>query len=252
MLHAPRMQIARCSHPAADVEPVAAVTEDLEIAFRLPVKGWPRAIFRSDYGYRGGSLLCDGAPILKAASREDLEQGVEGTLPSGCGTPIGMQLVYHDGVPVLEVMAAGRVAVREDRLWARPTRSARIHATVALAGSAAGFAASYFYLVKAEALHSAWAAKMGQHTAGWHLLLTFTLFPASVWGQRAGIRVVQIVSLVFFFIHAGIALANSDLGSPAIALFNAVSGVLFLLSVLYGNRAYRDMDPVSALLAGRV
>lgn len=224
---------------------------DLKIAFRLPIEGWPRVVFRSDYGYRGGSLSLDDARILRADSREDLERGVEGRLAGADGAPIGMRLLHRNGVPALHVVADGRPAVREDRVWARPTRSAWIHAALALAGSAAGFAASYFYLVKAEALHDPWAAKMGQHTAGWHLLLTFTLFPASVWGQRTGIRAVQLMSLVFFVIHAGMALANADLGDPAIALFNAGSGVLFLLSVLYGNRAHRDMDPLAALRAGR-
>jgi hypothetical protein len=142
-------------------------------------------------------------------------------------------------------------ARREGRIWARPTRSAWTHAFIALAGSAAGFAASWFYLAKAHALHDEWAAKMGQHTAGWHLLLTFTLFPLSVWGQRPGIRAVQVASLVFFCIHAGMAIANSDLGEPGIAFFNAASGLLFLASVFYGNRAHRDMDPIAALVAGR-
>jgi hypothetical protein len=229
----------------------AEMRGDLEIAFRLPIEGWPRALFRSDYGYRGGSLSLDGAQILRAGSREDLERGVEGTLLGANGAPIAMQLLHGSGAPALQVIAAGKRAPREDQVWAIPTRSAWIHAGIALAGSAAGFAASWFYLIKAEALHSQWAAKMGQHTAGWHLLLTFTLFPASVWGQRTGIRAVQLVSLVFFCIHAGIALANSDLGDPAIALFNALSGVLFLISVVYGNRAHRDMDPVAALRAGR-
>ena len=224
---------------------------NLSIAFRLPIEGWPRVVFRSDYGYRGGSLSLDHARILRAESREDLEQGVEGTLAGAGGAPIAMRLLRGDGVPTLQVFAAGRRAVREDGVWARPTRSAWIHACLALSGSAAGFAASYFYLVRAEALHSAWAAKMGQHTAGWHLLLTFTLFPASVWGQRAGIRAVQIASLVFFAIHAGMALANSTLDDPAVALFNAVSGAFFLLSVVYGNRAHRDMDPIAALRTGR-
>jgi hypothetical protein len=223
----------------------------LEIAFRLPLEGWPRALFQGNYGYRHGSLSLDGATVLRAASREELERGVEGT-PEGAGAPIRMQLLPRNGVPTLHVLAAGREAVREDQVWARPTRSAWIHAGIALLGSAAGFAASYFYLVEAEALHSVWAGKMGQHTAGWHLLLTFTLFPASVWGQRTGIRAVQLVSFVFFAIHAGIALANSDLGDPAIAFFNAMSGAFFLVSVIYGNRAHRDMDPIAALVAGRV
>ena len=72
------------------------------------------------------------------------------------------------------------------------------------------------------------------------------LFPASVWGQRAGIRAVQVVSLVFFFIHAGIALANAGVSDPAIAAFNAASGLLFGASTLVGQRAHRDMDPIRA------
>jgi len=231
--------------------PAEGAAGDLEIAFRLPVSGWPRALFRSDYRYRRGSLSVDGAPILRADSREDLERGVEASPDRAGGAPVRMELLYRNGIPELHVQVAGRPAVRENEVWARPTRSAWIHACIALAGSAAGFAASYCYLVEAEAIHSAWATKMGQHTGGWHLLLTFTLFPASVWGQRIGIRAVQLVSLLFFCIHVGIALANSDLGSPAIAFFNALSGLLFLASVIYGNRAYRDMDPVVALQRGR-
>jgi len=131
-----------------------------------------------------------------------------------------------------------------------------VHASLALMGSAAGFVASALYLAKGSAAEGAWAIKMGQHMAGWHLLLTVTLFPASVWGQRVGIRAVQLVSLLFFFIHAGIALANvapTDAADPsdgAIAFFNAVSGIFFLATAIYGNRAYRDMDPVAALLRG--
>jgi hypothetical protein len=222
---------------------------DLTIPFRLPIEGWPRAVFESDYGYRGGRLVMDGAQILHARSREALENGVTG---SANGASVAMQLVERDGAVVLEVTADGTLAKREGRIWARPTRSAWTHAFIALGGSAAGFAASWFYLVKAESLHDDWAGKMGQHTAGWHLLLTFTLFPLSVWGQRMGIRSVQLVSLVFFFIHLGMALANSDFGDPGIAAFNFVSGALFLTSVIYGNRAYRDMDPILALETGRV
>jgi hypothetical protein len=234
--------------------PLAAASEprprhgDFEIAFRLPLAGWPRAVFQSDYGYRGGVLVLDGAQVLQAPSREALEQGVEG---HANGAPLAMRLHERGGAPVLEVTADGKEARREGRIWARPTRSAWIHALTALGGSAAGFAASWFYLVKAEALHDDWARKMGQHTLGWHLLLTFTLFPLSVWGQRPGIRAVQLVSLLFFCIHAGMALANSNLGDPGIAFCNALSGVLFFASTVYGNRAHRDMDPLAALAAGR-
>jgi hypothetical protein len=93
---------------------------------------------------------------------------------------------------------------------------------------------------------------MGLHMAGWHLLLTLTLFPASVWGQRIGIRVVQAVSLVFFLIHAGIATANLDMADPAIAVLNALSGLLFGAATLYGQRAHRDMDPIRALVEARI
>ncbi len=220
----------------------------LEIAYRLPLEGWPRAVFRSDYGYRNCRLHAFGTQVLHAPSRDALERGVSARAN---GASLAMQLVEREGAPELKLTVDGDEAVREGRIWARPTRSAWTHAFVALGGSAAGFAASYFYLAKAADLHDEWARKMGQHTAGWHLLLTLTLFPASVWGQRPGIRAVQLVSLVFACIHAGIALANADLGDPAIALFNAASGVLFLASTLYGNRAYSDMDPIAALRAGR-
>ena len=230
---------------AAEATPEAG----LDLAFRLPIHGWPRAHFRSDFGFGGARLEVDGAIVLRARTREDLEAGVTGSLPGG--EACAMRLITRDGALHVEVEAAGERAPREDRVWAKPTRSAWIHASIALAGSAAGFAASWFYLVKAWNDDSQWAMKMGYHTAGWHFLLTLTLFPASVWGQRLGIRAVQLVSLVFFFIHAGIALANSGPGTPAIALFNGLSGLAFLASVVYGQRAYRDMDPIRALQDGR-
>ena len=223
----------------------------LEIGYRLPLPGWPRALFQTDYGHRGGRIVVDGAQVLHASSREALKAGVEGRMPGANGASIAMRLVEQGDAPVVVVTAGGVEAVREDRVWARPTRSAWTHAFIALAGSAAGIAASAFYLMKAVALNDDWSRKMGMHTVGWHLLLTFTLFPASVWGQRPGIRTVQFVSLLFFCIHAGMALANLNLTDPAIAFFNAASGVLFLASTIYGNRAYRDMDPVAALRSGR-
>lgn len=226
-----------------------AASGGLAIPFRLPVEGWPRAWFYSNFGFEHARLETGGTTVLQASTRAGLERGVTGTLPGG--EPCAMRLATASGALRVEVDAAGLRAPREDRIWARPTRSAWIHACLALAGSAAGFASSWFYLVRAQATASAWAMKMGYHTAGWHLL-TVTLFPASVWGQRVGIRAVQLVSLVFFFIHAGIALANSGPGDPAIALFNGLSGLAFLLSVAQGQRAYRDMDPVAALRAGRV
>lgn len=236
---------ARGADAAKEAAPIG-----LEIAFRLPVEGWPRAWFHSDFGFENARLEVEGAIVLQARTRASLERGATGTLPGG--EPCAMRLATAGGALRIEVDAAGRRAPREDRVWARPTRSAWIHAGLALAGSAAGFAASWFYLERARTLDSVWAMKMGYHTAGWHLLLTLTLFPASVWGQRTGIRAVQLVSLVFFFIHAGIALANSGPGDPAIALFNGLSGVAFLLSVIQGQRAHRDMDPIAALQAGRV
>ncbi len=234
------------------IDPSAAETTSdagLDVAFRLPIEGWPKAGFHSDFGFGSARLEAGGRTVLRARTRDELEAGVTGTLPSG--EPCAMRLVTKNGALHVEVEVAGQRAPREDRVWARPTRSAWIHASIALAGSAAGFAASWFYLVKAWNEDSQWAMKMGYHTAGWHFLLTLTLFPASVWGQRLGIRAVQFVSLVFFFIHAGIALANSGPGSPLIAVFNGLSGFAFLLSVVYGQRAHRDMDPVAALQDGR-
>lgn len=128
-----------------------------------------------------------------------------------------------------------------------PARSAWIHGGLALAGSFAGFAAGALYLARAHAADDAWALKMAVHMAAWHLLLTLTLFPASVWGGRTGIRTVQFASLVFFAIHAGIAIAN--VGSPPgvaygpwIALLNAASGLLFAASVVYGQRAHGEIQ----------
>jgi hypothetical protein len=226
-----------------------AESAGMEIPFRLPVGEWPKAMFRSDFGYGNARLLLGAEVLVRARTRGELEAGVEGTMPSG--EPVTMKLETRGGRLSIEVQVAGKSAPEESRVWAKPTRSAWIHAVIALGGSGAGFLASYFYLVKAAELHSEWAHKMGYHTAGWHLLLTFTLFPASVWGQRFGIRAVQFVSLVFFCIHVGIALANSEIDTFAIAFFNALSGVLFLASLLYGNRAHRDMDPVAALREGR-
>lgn len=230
---------------------------ELEIAFRLPIAGWPQAVFESDYAYDGGSLLVDGTRILHGRTRAELEAGLDGLLPKN-GTRIALRLVTAGHNVDVQVLAGNRRALREDALRAPPSRSAWCHACLALAGSAAGFVASYLYLLKAAALQSEWAMKMGYHMAGWHLLLTFTLFPASVWGQRTGIRAVQLASLLFFFIHAGIALANLGPSEPAnagdmwIGLFNAASGICFFIATIYGNRAYRDMDPVAALRTGLI
>lgn len=232
-------------------------TAENEIAFLLPLPGWPRAVFQGDFSYRTGRLVVDGRAVLTATSRTQLERGVQGR--TGAGAPVvEMKLVPVAAGHDLCITVDGRAATRESALRARPSRSAWIHACQALAGSGAGFAASYLYLVKAAVLGDVWALKMGRHMAGWHLLLTCTLFPASVWGRRVGIRAVQWMSLLFFLIHAGIAVANLGPGEAVdrrdtwIAALNALSGILFLVAALYGNRAYRDMDPVEALRAGRV
>ena len=226
-------------------------------AFLLPLPGWPRAIFSSDFEYEGAELRLDDSVVLCAATRAILEQGVRGVLPTS-GSHVAMRLERNDrGTPTVRVTIDDRPALGEDALRARPSRSAWIHASIALAASAAGFVASYLYLLRAASEEGDWALKMGRHMAGWHLLLVVTLFPASVWGQRVGIRAVQWTSALFFAIHAGIALANLGDGDAsghggAIAFFNALSGACFLAAVIYGNRAYRDMDPVAALRAGRV
>ena len=153
---------------------------------------------------RGGVLIVDGVDggaVLRAPDRRSLAEGVEARQD---GHTLSMQL---DG-EVLRVEVDGRRAPREAELGAPPSRSAWAHAFIALAGSAAGFVAGLLYLLKAQDIASAWALKMAYHTAGWHLLLTLTLFPASVWGQRLGIRAVQLISAIFFAIHVGIAIAN--------------------------------------------
>jgi hypothetical protein len=238
--------------PAAPEMWIHDATPGMELVYRLPIAGWPRATFKSGFGYENARLTVDGARVLLAGTREDLEAGVEGELRGG--GPIAMRLTEGG----LAIVAGGKHALREDRIFARPTRSAWIHAFIALGASAAGFTASAFYLARSSALEkldplsSVWAHKMGIHTLGWHLLLTLSLFPASVWGQRWGIRSVQVVSLVFCFIHAGIAAANADMSDTSIAVFNALSGVLFAISVAYGQRAYRDMDPIRALHENRL
>ncbi len=213
----------------------------LVINFRLPSG---RAIFESDHLFSRGRLTDGNATIFEfdgTANREltTTWQGHELALMLPEATtpdPNDLALVV-DGEP----------ALREDRMRLSASRSAWMHAFIALFASFAGFVASYLYMVKADASSDAWALKMGIHTAGWHLLLTLTLFPASVWGQRIGIRAVQFVSFVFFCIHLGIAIANfvdpSPHDGPWIAIFNALSGAFFLGAVFYGQRAHRDMNP---------
>lgn len=231
---------------------------ELEIGLLLPLPNWPRALFSSDFTYENARLTIDGTTTLRSTTRAELERGVRGHLLPSAETILMRLDVSASGAPALHVSVDGREAAREDELRPRPTGSAWLHATIALAASAAGFVASYLYLLRAAVDESGWALKMANHMAGWHLLLTFTLFPASAWGRRIGIRAVQLVSLLFFLIHLGIALANlggseaSDSHEGWIAFFNALSGGFFLFATLYGNRAWRDMDPVAALRAGRV
>ena len=227
---------------------------ELSTAFRLPLADWPRAIFETNYRFDGGRLSVEDRAVLDVPSRERLLAGSTTTLAGGA--QIEVRLLEQDGSDHLVIFVDGKEAPRESALSAKPTRSAWTHAVIALLGSAAGFIAGYLYLVKAQALESPWALKMAYHTAGWHLLLTLTLFPASVWGQRPGIRSVQVVSFIFVCIHVGIAIANGaapdSLHDGPIAVLNALSGLLFLASVIYGQRAYRDMDPIAALKAGRI
>jgi len=228
---------------------------ELEIDFLLPLPGWPRAVFESDYGYDGGRLLVDAAPRLEAADRSALERGVEGRLEPA-GAALALRLVKNQrGDNEIELLVDGRPATRREALRARATRSVWVHALLALVASGAGFVASYLYVLRAAQESGDWALKMANHMAGWHLLLTFTLFPLSLYGQRRGIRLVQFVCLLFFLIHVGIGLANVESGgghSGAIAFFNTVSGLFFLAAAIHGNRAYGDMDPVDALREGRL
>lgn len=216
-----------------------------EIAFRLPIDGFPRALVRTTFGFDGAELSLDGRVIVQAADRAALQRGVCGAMASG----VPVELSLSDETISLRV--DGRPALEERELAAPTSRSAWIHAWIALSASLAGFVAGYLYLRKAQLSESAWALKMAYHTAGWHLLLVFTMFPASVWGQRFGIRAVQLVSAVFFCIHVGIAIANAGWSDSHhdtwIALFNALSGLGFAAAVLYGQIAHRDMDPVAAM-----
>jgi hypothetical protein len=228
---------------------MARITEGIDmaerrVAFRLPLPGLPRALFVTDYGLNQGQLLVDDTIILTASSHEAIVRGVSVTLP---GTE--RQILVQAEEDEVRLSLDGAEVRREDRLRAPSSRSAWLHGWIALAGSAFGFAASYLYVLRANSLSDPWSMRMALHMAAWHLLLTLTLFPASVWGQRAGIRAVQAMSLVFFFIHLGIALSNSgsneQADGPFIALFNALSGFAFLVAVLYGQRAHADMDPLS-------
>lgn len=187
----------------------------LEVAFRLPLAGAPRAVVETDFALRNPRVRVEGeldAARLKVMVLDDEVR------------------LFVDGVE----------APREDRLRAPTSRSAWVHACLALGGSAFGFFASWLYIGRGDA----WSTKMALHMAAWHLLLTLTLFPASVWGQRIGIRAVQLAALIFFCIHLGIALANLGAPMDGIAILNALSGAAFFATVIYGQRAHRDMDPL--------
>jgi hypothetical protein len=217
--------------------------------YRLPADGYPRAIFETDYGFRGGRLIVDGKLMLGIATRASL---MSGSITRFLDQELELRLVgateNDESSGDLVLTLGGRAAVPEESLSAPPSRSAWIHGFIALAASFFGFLASWLYLERARSFDDAWAMKMAIHTAGWHLLLTVSLFPASVWGQRLGIRGVQLISVIFFLIHLGMAVANADATSramegPGIAVFNALSGIFFAVSVWYGQKAHRDMDP---------
>lgn len=211
---------------------------ELRVAFRLPDAR--RLVFVSDYGLRGGRLLEGDRVLIDAPTTEALEGGASGRFDTGVLT---LQARDPDDVRLL---LDGAEISREDRLRAPITRSAWIHAFLALGGSLFGFIASWLYVRRAGLASDPWALKMALHMAAWHLLLVLTLFPLSVLGQRVGIRIVQGTSLLFFCIHAGIAAANTGpaFDGPWIALFNGASGLAFLCAAIYGSRAYADMDPL--------
>jgi hypothetical protein len=216
-----------------------------KLAFRLPMPGLPHAVFVTDYGLRRGHLLVEGVVVLDAPSHDMLSRGVWAVLP---GTDRRIAVQTLDGE--VHLFLDGTEVRREEQLEAPTSRSAWIHGFIALGGSAFGFIASYLYVLRANALGDAWSMRMAWHMAAWHLLLTLTLFPASVWGQRIGIRAVQATSLVFFAIHLGIAISNSGgeaAESGSIAVLNALSGLAFLAAVVYGQRAHADMDPLGTM-----
>lgn len=154
----------------------------LSLAFRLPLAGWPRAVLETDHLYSRSRLVVDGRELVGAHSRAQLESGVRGRLDGG-GECVEVRLSMDGAIPNIEVRVDGRAAIAESDLSAAPTPSAWKHAFIALLASAAGFVASYLYLREAWAINSGWSLKMAYHMAGWHLLLTVTLFPASVWGS---------------------------------------------------------------------
>jgi hypothetical protein len=218
---------------------------------RLPLPEWPSALVESDYTFGSAKLYVDGRELLRAETRAQLREGVRTAFGEH---DVRMSLCDAGEAAELIVEVDGERAIDESRLRPRACPSARRHALIALGASAAGFIASYLYLERAWTMDSVWALKMAYHMAGWHLLLTLLLAPASLLFGRPGIRSVQATSALFFAIHLGIAVANAlDPSSlhhgGAIAFWNALSGLFFFAAVPYGNVAWRDMDPVRALRA---
>ena len=200
------------------------------LSFVLPRPAGERATFFTDFGLRGGRLVVDGSEVLAASSREALQRGVRAALAD----PERQVLVRAAGDFDVRIWVDGVEARREDE--ARSTTGGRsaLHAILALVASACGFAASWLYVVRARAAGDPWSMKMALHMAGWHALLTLTLFPGALFGNRLGLIVVRITCLVFFAIHVGIALANlgPEAESGAIAILNAASGLAFLATAI--------------------
>ncbi len=217
---------------------------ELEVAFRLDKQR--RAQFISDYGMSKGRCLVDGAEVISIPSYAALRAGVSRDLAG-----LGRITVRADEDFEVRMWVDEVEAPREDRVVEPISRSAWHHAWLALSGSGLGFIASWLYLRRAEASGDPWALKMAMRMAAWHLMLTLTLFPASLWGRRVGTRAVQGAALVFFFIHLGIALANTGshvaiAEGPWLALLNGASGIAFFVTVVYGQRAHADMSRARA------
>lgn len=214
--------------------------------FVLPDRNLTRVCFESDYEFRSTRVRIAEREILELANPQELDRGTTLTSVSLGGATLEVRRRMDGAIPIIDIFLAGESATPEDELSAYTARAAWIHAFQALAASAAGFVASAIYLSKSQDSGSLHEFKMAYHMAAWHLLLTLTLFPASVWGGCFGIRFVQTTSALFFLIHAGIAAANlstfnsPEAADPAIALWNAVSGFFFLVATIYGNRAHAE------------
>ncbi len=238
---------------------MSAGAATFRVVVPLDAEGRRQVVWESDYSFDGARLLVGDEEVACGRSREELERGLVAHPFGEGGAELRAVLEMDGSIPRVAVTLDGEPLAEEGNLRPRPSRSAWIHAFLALGASAAGFAASLLYFERADALASVHAFKMATHMAGWHFLLVVTLFPASVWGRRPGIRAVQATALLFFLIHAGIAAANladpipSDPTEFQIAFWNAASGIVFAVVVVYGQRAWRDMDPARALLEeGRV